>query len=58
MCLLVCMAAESDHSLVLLRKMAGRTNFNDLEIPGQEKSRFYFLRLSFSKEKIIECNSK
>ena len=51
MCLLVCTAAESDHSLVLLRKMAGRTNFNDLEIPGGERS-IYVLRLSFSQEKI------
>ena len=45
-------------SLVILRKMVGRANFSDLEIPGGEKSRIYFLRLSFSKEKILECNSK
>ena len=31
--------------------MAGRANSNDLEIPGGGKSRIYFLRLSFSKEK-------
>ena len=50
MCFLVCTAAESDHSLVLLRKMASRANFNDLEIPGGERS-IYVLRLSFSQEK-------
>ena len=31
--------------------MAGGANSNDLEIPGGEKSRIYFLRLSFSNEK-------
>ena len=34
------------------RKMAGTANSNDLEIPGGEKSRIYFLRLSFSTENI------
>ena len=31
--------------------MAGGAYSNDLEIPGGEKSRIYFLRLRFSKEK-------
>ena len=35
-------------SLVILRKKAGRSNSNDLEIPGGEKN-----RLSFSKEKFL-----
>ena len=45
-------------SLVILLKIIGRANSNDLEIPGGEKSRIYFIRFSFSKEKILECNSK
>ena len=57
---LVRTATESEARPLLIgsRKMAWRASSNDLEIPGEEKSRFYFLRLSFSKEKIIECNSK
>ena len=61
MCFLIRMAAESEERLLFgslwlfYVKMA---NSNDLEILGGEKSRIYFLRLSFSKEKIIECNSK
>ena len=64
MCFLVRTAAESEARPLFgslwsfYEKMVGRANSNDLEIPGGEKSRIYFLRLSFSKEKILECNSK
>ena len=40
-------------SLVIWRKMAGRANSNDLEIPGGEKSHIYFLRLRFQRKKIL-----
>ena len=64
MCFLVRTAAELEArplfgSLWLFYvKMVGRANSNDLEIPDGEKSRIYFLRLSFSKVKICECNAK
>ena len=50
---LVRTATESEARPLLIgsRKMAWRANSNDLEIPVEEKSRVYFLRLSFSKEK-------
>ena len=63
-CALVCTSAGSEEqplfgSLWLFYVIvAGRANSNDLEIPGREKSLIYFLRLSLSKETILECNSR
>ena len=52
---LVRTATESEARPLLIgsRKMAWRASSNDLEIPGEEKSRFYFLRLSFSRKKLL-----
>ena len=64
MCLLIHMAAESEvqplfGSLWLFDvKMAERANSYDLELPGGDISHIYFLRLSFSRKKILECISK
>ena len=58
MCFIVHVAAESETqplfgSLWLFYvKMAGTANSYNLEIPDGKK------RLSFSKKKILECNSK
>ena len=58
MCFIVHMAAESEAqplfgSLWLFYvKMAGTANCYNLEIPDGKE------RLSFSKKKILECNSK